>query len=177
MGLDLSRRDAELVPVEGWVTGLRFDDRLVYLWYGPDERDKDCVAARPGRLFTFASEDDCRTEAKERGWPPADADDGVVEVTDLRPAQDWLRGKRATLNSQSALDLWNWGGDVAHSAGRPWTDSSGVRKSCYDKLFAASVPWVFKKESYSPIWSPRQLRAIREVLGEAIHLLRTTTQD
>ena len=73
-----------------------------------------------------------------------------MEVTDLKPAQDWLCGKRASLNSQSALDLWNWGGDVAHSAGLPWNNSSALRKVCYEKLFAAAVPWVFKQESYTP---------------------------
>ena len=113
----------------------------------------------PGGFSPSPRTKTAESEAKERGWPPADADDGVVEVTDLKPAQDWLRGKRATLNLQSALDLWNWGGDVAHSAGLPWNDSSALRKNCYDKLFAAAVPWVFKQESYTPVWSPRQLRA------------------
>ncbi|MEV4535755.1 hypothetical protein AB0J82_18205 [Asanoa sp. NPDC049518] len=166
----------ELVPVEGWVTGLKFDGRLVYLWYGSDPGGQDCVAARAGQVHAFASEDECRATASAQGWPSADGDDGVVEVTDLEPAQDWLRGKRIALDPQAGLDLWNWGADVAHSTAHSWHTRGVVRDACYDKLFAASVPWVFKLDSYSPTWSPRQLRVLRQVLSRAVYLLRATTR-
>ncbi|WP_144022979.1 hypothetical protein [Asanoa hainanensis] len=167
----------ELIPVEGWVTGLRFDGRLVYLWYGSDSDGQDCIAGRAGQLHTFSSEEACRTTAAERGWPGADGDDEVVEVTDLEPAQAWLRGKRITLDPQAGLDLWNWGADVAHSTGRGFHTGGAVGSAGHDQLFAAAVPWVYKMESYRPIWSPRQLRVLREVLGRAVNLIRVTTLD
>ncbi|GIF70457.1 hypothetical protein Ais01nite_84920 [Asanoa ishikariensis] len=158
------------------MTGIQFDGRLVYLWYGSDPAGQDCIAGRAGQLHTFASEDACRAMASARDWPSADGDDGVVEVTDLEPAQDWLRGKRMAIDPQAALDLWNWGADVAHSTSLPWNGGGAVGATCHDKLFAAVVPWVYKMESYSPIWSPRQLRVLREVLGQSVHLIRSTTR-
>ncbi|SNT66040.1 hypothetical protein SAMN05421812_13128 [Asanoa hainanensis] len=70
------------------------------------------------------------------------------------------------------MGLWNLATDVAYSTGQPWNDRGRLRNQCYDKLFAAAVPWVYGQESYRPIWSPRQLSAMRATLGQAVHLLR-----
>jgi hypothetical protein len=31
-----------------------------------------------------------------------------------------------------------------------------MRDGCHDKPFAAAVQWVYRMESYTPIWSPRR---------------------
>jgi hypothetical protein len=140
----------------------------------------DCAAARPGRLYTFGSEADCWATANANGWAPdgdpADHDDPLV-ATDLEPAQEWLRGRRLTLDAGSGLNLWNWATDVAYSTGRPWNNRGELRRRCYNKLFAANVPWVFGVESYHPTWTPRQLRALRADLSQAVHLLRAATRN
>ena len=38
---------------------------------------------------------------------------------------------------------------------------------------AANVPWLFDRDSYAPRWSARELSTLRDVLGHAIHVLRT----
>jgi hypothetical protein len=175
---DFSGRDGDLVPIKGWPTALRFDGQVTYLWWGQDINDEDCAAARAGRLYTFASEADCWAMAEATGWA-ADgdpADHEPVVATDLEPAQEWLRGQRVALDPESGLNLWNWASDAAYSTGRPWSDRGGLRDGCYDKLVAANVPWAFGTESYHPRWTPRQLRALREVLSQAVHLLRAATR-
>ena len=172
-------RGGEVVPIRGWPAGLKFDGRVVFVWWGQDADEHDCAAARSGQLRTFASEAECWAIANARGWP-SDAeptDDDAAVVTDLGPAQEWLRGKRVALDPQAGLNLWNWADDAAYSTGRIWNDGGGVRDRCYDKLFAAAVPWVYGMESYKPTWTPRQVRALREVLGQAVHVLRAAIGD
>ncbi|NJC63908.1 hypothetical protein HC028_05210 [Planosporangium flavigriseum] len=98
-------------------------------------------------------------------------------MTDLEPAQEWLRGKRVALDLDAGLNLWNWATDAAYSTGRPWNNRGGLRDRCYDKLVAANVPWLLEAESYHPTWTPRQLRALRQVLSQAVHLLRAAMRD
>jgi hypothetical protein len=92
----LSGGCADVVPVEGWPAGLRFDGQASYLWWGRNFSDRDCAATRAGRLLTFASEADCWAETKAAGWAPTvePADAEPAAVADLEPAQEWLRGQR-----------------------------------------------------------------------------------
>ncbi|MEV0429917.1 hypothetical protein [Micromonospora sp. NPDC050495] len=177
MTADVSGRAGDVVPTRGRPTGLRFDGRVTYLWWGQDVNNEDCAAARAGRLYTFASEADCWSMAAAHGWAAdgGPADQRVV-TTDVEPAQEWLRGRRMALNPEAGLNLWNWATDVAYSTGRPWNDRGGLRDGCYHKLLAANVPWAYGTASYHPRWTPRQLRALREVLNQAVHLLRAATR-
>jgi len=127
--------------------GLRFDGRTRWVLWGSDEHGRDHVV--------FAG-------AEQTG-----------EITDVEPAQAWLRRERMTLDPYAALGLWNWAGDVAYSTGQPWHDRGRIRDRCYDKLFAANVPWFFDLERHRPVWSPVQVNAVRAVLGQAVHVLRT----
>jgi hypothetical protein len=130
---------------------VRFDGRVRWVWWGSDEDGKDCVAVAGSRVLR------------------CDSEDGTV--TDLDPAQAWLRGERSAV-PYAALDLWNWAGDVAYSTGQPWHDRGRIRDRCYDKLFAANVPWFFSLETYRPVWSPAQLKELRTILNRAVHVLR-----
>lgn len=86
---------------------------------------------------------------------------------------DWLRGRRAALDTTAALELWNLATDVARSTARPWADRGRIADRCYDKLFAAAVPWVFEVPEYRPRWSADELRCLRRVMSDAVHLLRS----
>jgi hypothetical protein len=77
-----------------------------------------------------------------------------------------------TVDPVSALNLWNLTTDISQCTGRRFADRGRVREDCYAKLFAANVPWVFDVDEYRPRWTPQQLRALREVLSQAIHVVR-----
>lgn len=79
------------------------------------------------------------------------------------------------LDTSSGLNLWNWALDVAASTGQAWDPRGMLVDRCYNKLVAANVPFVFDLESYRPQWTPRQLRALRQVLGSACHVIRTAS--
>lgn len=169
--------------MEGWPAGLRLDEREVYLWWGRDAGDDhDCVATRDGRVLTYASEAECLAAARAAGWAvmgdapdpdPDQADAEPSEVMDLEPVGLWLRGRRLWLDPVAALNLWNMADDLAYSVQMPWNTRNAAQMTCYTKLFAANVPWAMGLESYRPVWSPRQLRLLRTVLGEAVHIMRT----
>jgi hypothetical protein len=95
------------------------------------------------------------------------------EMADLGPAQEWAAGRRLVIPAESALDLWNWGVDIARSTGRPFVQRGLIRDACYTKLVAAQVPWMFDRRSYRPTWRPAQLTALRSTLNDAIHLIRS----
>ena len=182
----------------GQPAGFRFDGRLTWLWWGQDEQGLDVVAAVGRRVLTFATEDACRAAFAPAGsLSPAAAAGPVLllgpehlrssagtpvplvesvtvgpGMTDLGAAQEWAAGRRLAVPAESALDLWNWGVDIARSTGRPFVHRGQVRDACYDKLVATQVPWLFDREGYRPTWHPTQLTALRGTLNDAIHLIR-----
>ncbi|HEY8719940.1 hypothetical protein [Pengzhenrongella sp.] len=159
--------------------GMRLDGRTFFVWRGLDAAgddgdQEDRLATRGGKLVVFDSEEECWSFALEAGWPtitPEDRDSDA-QVMDLDPALDWLRGRRATVDPASALDLWNMTTEVAFSTGRRFDDRGRVRENCYTKLFAANVPYAFDLVAYVPRWKPQELRVLREVLGQAVHVFR-----
>ena len=167
---------AEAMPRRGEAVALRFDGREVAVWWGP-EGDDDRVAVREDRVMTWPTADAVVEDARRAGWEGLGADDGDSDIgratLDFEPAQAWLRGQRAALDCESALNLWNFAGDVARSTGRPWSDRGRIAERCYRKLFAANVPWFFELTDYQPRWLANEMRCIREVLNNAVHLLRT----
>ena len=144
------------------------------MWWGPDAGDVDRVALLGRRVRTWPSADACADDARDRGWRGLGGDDTVGRtVIDLTPVQDWLRGRRATVDPTAALDAWNLAGDVAASTGAPWPDRGRVADRCHTVLTAANVPWAFELAPFEPRWTPADLRRLREVLSGAVHVLRT----
>jgi hypothetical protein len=166
----------DVMPRRGEAVTLRFDGREVAVWWGR-AGDDDRVAVREGRVLTWPTADAVVEDAHRAGWQGLGAEDGDPGIgrstLDFEPAQAWLRGQRATLDPESALNLWNFAGDVAGSTGCPWRDRGRIAERCYRKLFAANVPWFFKLPDFQPRWLANELRCIREVLNNAVHLLRT----
>lgn len=168
-----------MTPVLGEVVTLHFDARQVSVWWGP-VGDEDRIAVRDGRAMTWLTADTAEEAARRAGWRGMGAEDGDPTIgrssLDVEPAQAWLRGRRP-LDPVSALELWNVAVDVARSTGHPWRDRGRIADRCYDKLFAANVPWVFGRPEYRPRWTATELGCIREVLNRCVHLLRTELLD
>jgi hypothetical protein len=166
----------EMAPLRGEVVTLRFDGREVAVWWGPDG-DIDRLAIRAGCVLTWPTADACEEHARRAGWVGLGAEDGDDSIgrstLDSEPAQAWLRGQRTTLDPGSALDLWNFQWDVAASMTGVWPVLKRVEGRCHDKLTAANVPWLVGGDAYRPRWTAAETRCVRQVLSNAVHVLRT----
>lgn len=169
----MSETDEWIVPAEGFATTLRFDGAShVFLW-GQDETGADRLATRGGRIFRWASPEDLDRDARARGWrlEPLDRPGGS-NIVDLELAHAWLRGATAAVDPDGALNMWNMATDVAYSLGMHFRDRGTLASRCYDKLVYANLPWAFGWDSYVPRWTPQELRVLRRVLNDAVHVLR-----
>ena len=167
------------LPVTGRAEGVVLDGRTFFVWWGQGTDGLDRVAARGGRLLTYASARACMKAADAAGWRHDldEADEASYEsVTDLGPALRWLQGRAGALDPAAGLNLWNWADDVARSTGQPQLPHAGIAAACYRKLFAANVPWALGLDEFRPRWSARQLAVLRRVLGQGVHVLRTATR-
>lgn len=170
-----ARRGASTTPVRGAPNAVSFDGTTRWFWWGQDAGDADRLLARGGRALAWDTAEECRAAAEAAG-SAFDLEQAGPEgsgVLDLHPAQEWLRRRVLFLDSASGLGLWNWALDVAPSTGQVWNQRGTLANRCYDKLFAANVPYFFVLESYRPQWTPRQLRVLRRVLGSACHVIRS----
>ena len=162
-------------PPSGEVVIVRFDGRELAVWWGP-AGTIDRLAVEAGSLLTWPTADACEIHARRAGWTglAKEGDHSISRSTlDFQPAQAWLRGQRAALDPRSALNLWNFAGDVAGSIDRPWHDRGHVADRCYRKLTAANVPFLLDLTDYRPRWQVNELRCIRHILNDAVHMLRT----
>ncbi|KRA38865.1 MULTISPECIES: hypothetical protein [unclassified Nocardioides] len=167
---------AGLVPVDGFVTTVRFDGWSPVAWWGTGPHGDEILATEGCHVALWSSPEECLRTVRERGWRLAD-DDGVenTDVTELdfEPAQSWLRGASTSLDTKAGLDLWNFAIDVAHSLGRPFRHRGRLADRCHHKLTAANVPRAFGVETYAPRWTAAEIRVLRRVLGEAVHVVRS----
>jgi hypothetical protein len=176
-GVDPTARpsDAETAPLRGEVVTLRFDDREVTVWWGPDG-DIDRLAARGGRVLAWPTADACEAHAQRVGWTGLGAEDGDATIgrstLDFEPTQAWLRGQRGTLDPDSALNVWNFHWDMQATATGAWPTLGRVELRCHGKLTVANVPWLAGEEVYRPRWRAIELRCLRGVLNESVHALR-----
>lgn len=164
-------------PTRGEVVTVRFDDVERSVWWGPDG-DIERVAVESGRVLTWATAGACEAHARQHGWVGLGVDDDGADIgrstMDFEPAQAWLRGRSHTLDMRSALDLWNFSWDVTASFTGAWPVLTRSAGRCHDKLTAANVPWLFGEDTYRPRWSAAELRSLRQALGNAVHVLRST---
>lgn len=189
MGMARGKVVASVRPVEGYVLRLRFAGRDVVLWWGQDESGRDCVAAENGRVRAWADRAECLSRVRAWGWPEAlvDGDDAVLQggrdvpgdrdvsegrAIDAGPVLEWLRGRRLSLDSGTALGVWNLAGDVAFSTGAAWHDRGRLADECYDKLVAANLPWLTTSGAYSPRWTASELDYLRRRMNESVAVLR-----
>lgn len=165
--------DEWIVPAEGCAVVLRFDGESHVLYLGEDETGADRFATKGRRIYRWGSPEDLDRDASAQGWilDPIDETD-ASRIVDLELTQAWLRGATGAVDPDAALTMWNITTDVAHSLGVQFRDRGNLASRCYDKLFAANLPWVFGRESYVPRWTPQELRVLRRVLNDAVHVLR-----
>jgi hypothetical protein len=151
-----------------YVAAFKVDDVTRYVWWMPDDHGNDAVVANDRCIIWFHTEAACRSEANSRGFP---LEDEVPTVQEFDPALTWLTDG-GDVPYDSALNLWNFAGDVGRGCGVALFDRDTVRDRVYDKLFHATVPWV-AGEGYSlPEWSGPELTVLRVTVESAASFVR-----
>jgi hypothetical protein len=159
---------------EHYPLALRLDGHTSYLlWVTGEEGDR--VVVDRGRVVGFyESLLSLRAYAAEHRLDLAKADPEAV--FDVDNVVSWLLGHEEP-DPVAVLNTWNLAWDVANSTGAPFNHRGGARDAVYDKVFwANNLPAMSPPgEQYEPDWSSDELRLLREVVGEAVALIRTAT--
>jgi len=94
---------------------------------------------------------------------------------DLDSVASWLKTENVeTVDCNVFLAAWNLFDDVSRSVGGDFDADRKKTRKIYEKLFwGTNIPVVTPEgKSYTPIWSKRELKTIRKVLGEGLSLFR-----
>jgi len=167
--VDMDGFPAVVHPVEGFEITVVLPEVRGVLWWGPDERGVDVVAAAGGQALVWPSTDLCREDVSARGWA---AGDGEPSTLDVRPLVAWLQGRRLALDVVAGLGAWNLAGDLSVAVGARWSDGGRLADVCFEKLTIANVPWLAGLEEYRPRWTRRQHTYLRGRLAQAVTLIR-----
>jgi hypothetical protein len=155
-----------------YVAAFKIDDVTRFVWWQPDDHGNDAVVAADRRIIWFYSEARCRNEGEARGLP---LDDESPSVQDFDLVLTWL-AEVGDVPHESALNLWNFAGDVGRGTGVALLDHDAVRDRVYDKLFHANVPWVDGAERALPDWSDQELTVLRITLESAASFVRAAVR-
>ena len=94
---------------------------------------------------------------------------------DLDILDSWLKAKdNEAVDCKIFLDLWNLFDDVSHTVSSNFDTNRKLTAKIYDKLFWGSNISVITPvgKSYEPIWTKRELKVMREVLGVGLSIFR-----
>ena len=170
------RSDSVMLPDPGQAVVIRFDDADTVVWWGSGPDGHEVVAADGGRVLTWDSVEESVAHASDADWP-VDWDAGISDDQatrrDFTSAQRRLSGDPEPLDPQSALDLWNFATDLAHTLGVKFCDGGNVADVCHDKLTKATVPHAFGLTEYALRWTPAELKVVRRILGDAVGVVRS----
>ena len=147
----------------------RLDARDAYLiWFNgePDGVVTDANGKVPCFLNTedllrYASTLNLRVETEE------------PLLHDLDFVASWLKTENVEpVNCKILLAAWNLFDDLSRSVGGNFDAQQKKTKKIYDKLFwGNNLPVVTPEgKSYTPIWTKRELKIMREVLGIGLSL-------
>lgn len=163
-------------PIAGMPVSIEMLGRVHTVWWGCDEDGWDCLANDGVRVTTFASVDSVRAHAERSVWATLEEESSILQ---LDPAMEWLHGRGVRVPPNSALNMWNLAQDVAYSLGLEYSSRERWKDSTYDKLVFLSVPWLAELGASPSLdrWHKMELRALREVLSDAVHILRRVSNE
>lgn len=165
----------DVLPAPGQAVLIRFDGADTVVWWGKGEGDREVLAAHAGQLITWPSVEDAVRHAEESGWS-VDWDAGITSdqttLMDFSGAQRRLESERAPVAPHSAVDLWNFATDAAHTLGLTFHDGGRLADECYDKLAKAVAPSAFGLTDYRLQWTPTEFNVVRRIMADAVHVVR-----
>lgn len=136
-------------------------------WHSAADGPDSVVATKTGQ-WAFVDPQSCVSS-----WPSwRNHREGESEVIDLDEVTAWLRRQRLSVPCEDLLNAWNWAGDVASGLGLRWVDRGALADRCYDKLYAASLPWLVVGGNYTPRWNSHEIDFLRRIGMQAITLVR-----
>jgi hypothetical protein len=149
----------------------RLDACEAYLIWFSDERD-GVVLQADGKVPCFSCVDDLMQYAVLRNFS-VDSED--ANLHDLDAIARWLAGSATeTVECVNFLNIWNLFDDFSRSVAGNFDAERKLTNKIYDKLFwGNNLPAVTPVgKHYDPIWTKRELKIMREVLGVGLTLFR-----
>ena len=164
-----------VVPEHGQAVVIRFDGRDTVVWWGKGPAGSEVLAAEDGRLLTWDSVEAAVAHAGDAEWT-IDWDAGIssdqATLMDFTGAQRRLESERAPVAAESAMSLWNFATDVSTTLGIAFNDKGRVADECFEHLTKATMPSVFGLDDYKLQWTPAELKVVRRIMSEAVHVVR-----
>gem|GEM_PF-4575254 len=159
---------ADLDLVEDWLRAFILDGHKYYVrWHQAAEGPDRVVSTKTGQ-WAFADPKSCLSS-----WPSWRSQrEDEPEILDLDRVTVWLRRQRLSVPVADLLNAWNWADDVARGLGLPWSDGGALADRCYDKIFAATLPWLVVGGEYTPRWNSREIDCLRRLGTQALTLVR-----
>ena len=154
----------------------RLDDDDGYLIWYSDEKD-GVVVDSGGKVPSFRHAGGLLEYAAAHGLPVAGGD---MILHDLDALAGWLQKQELRpADCESLLTAWNLFADVSRSTGGSFDTDPELTGKIYEKLFwGNNLPGVTPEgKSYRPIWTRRELKLMREVLGFGLSLFRESVNS
>ncbi len=152
----------------------RLDARDAYLIWFNGEPDGVIVDAN-GKVPCFPNNEDLLRYACSLNLS---VETEEPNLHDLDSLASWLEAKdNETVDCKIFLAAWNLFDDVSRSVGGNFDPGRKKTKKIYNKLFwGNNLPVVTPEgKSYTPLWTKRELKIMREVLSEGLSLFREKT--
>jgi hypothetical protein len=154
------------------VIALKLEGRTWYLIWISGSDHPDQVLEEAGRVLVF---DDRESLCRHAEGHHIDLAASKLEpVFDIDAVADWVKGDEEP-DPVVLLNAWNLAWDIANSTGVAFNHRGGDRDDVYDKVFwSNNLPAMTPPgERYEPQWLPNELELLREVMSEAVHLVRS----
>jgi hypothetical protein len=159
-----------------YILRYRLDGADSYLIWYTNEEDSVFVD-EAGIVPSFKDTDTLLKYAVGRGI-------GLVpeepKLHNLDVLERWLREKEEGLIDPDSFNgAWNLFADMSRSIGGGFDADRELTREIYDKLFwGCNLPVVTPKgKRYDPVWTKRELRAMREVLGSGMEMFRRSVKS
>jgi hypothetical protein len=101
------------------------------------------------------------------------------KLQNLDVLERWLKeGDDGLIAPDSFNDAWNLFADVSRSIGGGFDTDRGLTQKIYEKLFwGCNLPVVTPEgKRYDPVWTERELKVMREVLGSGMEMFRRSVR-
>ena len=151
----------------------RLDTRDVYLIWFEGEPDGVIVDA-DGKVPCFLNNEDLQRYAVSLNLS-VKTESSLLHDLDI--VASWLQTKNESIDCKNFLVTWNLFEDISRSVNGNFDADRKKTKDIYNKLFWGDESNILtpEGESYTPTWTKRELKIIREVLGEGLSLFREKT--
>jgi hypothetical protein len=157
---------------EYYIYWYKLDGKDFYLiWFEGDESDGVLVDQK-GFMPSFAKISDLQNYAEKC---EINVDVEKPLLNDLDAVQNWLNeSKTEIVYYNPFLNAWNLFADISLSTGANFDKDKELTNKIYNKIFwGCNIPAMTPEgESFTPGWTKKELKTIREVLSFGFQMFR-----